>query len=293
MFFNGLGGVDSEDVKNEKFAKGGGVGKKLPKTIKIDNFYEGYINDDFTEMDVYYESDGWDSYKRWREDLQYASENENDSLNGPIYKALEKIGYTLSNENHEFDEENEVITYKIVKLEKDKMATGGGVGDGDILNIDIPKDYGTEEYQKIEVFNKDLGTMSIDEAKEAVSKLGEGWMLPSRSQFKNFIYPNKSKLSNIKDDKLYWTGDSAQKAFSRITSSYYCFDLENGRNWEKRKTSKLSVIAVRLKKDKSNLLAKGGKVSKAKKTTKTNPKPKMVRQYFEDYPYTYKDGGKA
>ncbi len=75
----------------------------------------GTITDDFTKMVVYYESSEWDSRKRWRLDLEAAAENANDCVNEPVLDALEKMGYTLSDENHEFDEDNECITYKIVK----------------------------------------------------------------------------------------------------------------------------------------------------------------------------------
>jgi len=85
-------------------------------TLEIDFNYEGEINSDFTEMTVYYDSDGWDSRKRWRQDLEAAAENSNDMINESVEEALEKIGYTLSDEDHEFDEDNECITYKIVKL---------------------------------------------------------------------------------------------------------------------------------------------------------------------------------
>ncbi len=83
--------------------------------LEIDFNCTGEINDDFTEMVVYYGSDGWDSRKQWRLDLEAAAENSNDFLNSAVEEALEKIGYTLSNEDHEFDEDDECITYKIVK----------------------------------------------------------------------------------------------------------------------------------------------------------------------------------
>lgn len=83
--------------------------------LEINFNYTGEINEDFTEMVVYYDSDGWDSRKNWRMDMESAAENSNDCINEPVWEALEKIGYTLSNEDHEFDEDDECITYKIVK----------------------------------------------------------------------------------------------------------------------------------------------------------------------------------
>lgn len=85
-------------------------------TLEIDFNYEGEINSSFTEMTVYYSSEGWDSRKNWRQDLEAAAENCCDMITESVEYALEKIGYTLSNEDHEFDEDDERITYKIVKL---------------------------------------------------------------------------------------------------------------------------------------------------------------------------------
>jgi hypothetical protein len=75
----------------------------------------GEINDDFTEIVVYYDSEGWDSRERWRQDMEAASENAHDGINEPVWEALQKIGYDLSEETHEFDEDDELIVYKIVK----------------------------------------------------------------------------------------------------------------------------------------------------------------------------------
>lgn len=83
--------------------------------LEIDYCTTGEINNDFTEMVVHYSSDGWDSRKQWRIELEAAAENAHDGINEPVWKALEKMGYTLSEENHEFDEDRERITYKIVK----------------------------------------------------------------------------------------------------------------------------------------------------------------------------------
>lgn len=83
--------------------------------LEIDFNYRGEINGDFTEMIVNYDSNGWDSRRRWRQDMEAAAQNEHDGINGPVWEALEKIGYDLSEETHEFDEDGELITYKIVK----------------------------------------------------------------------------------------------------------------------------------------------------------------------------------
>ena len=84
-------------------------------TLKIDFANEGEINSSFTEMTVYYDSDGWDSRRQWRLDLEAAAENSNDMITEAVEDALNKIGYALSIADHEFDEDNECITYKIVK----------------------------------------------------------------------------------------------------------------------------------------------------------------------------------
>ena len=84
--------------------------------LEIDWNCIGEINEDFTEMIVYYDSDGWDSRKRWREEMEAAAENAHDGINEPVWEALKKRGYDLSEEDHEFDEDDECIIYKIVKL---------------------------------------------------------------------------------------------------------------------------------------------------------------------------------
>ena len=91
------------------------------KTIEIDFNLIGEINSDFTEMKVHFSQDGWDSHKLWRLDLTAAAVNCNDLINEPIFEALEREGYTLSNEDHVFDEDREIIIYKLVKLSIDSL----------------------------------------------------------------------------------------------------------------------------------------------------------------------------
>ena len=84
--------------------------------IYIDHNYTGEVNDTFTEMLVYYDSHGWDSIREWRLDLEAAAENNNDCINEAVDEALANIGYTLSTENHVFNEDEASIKYKIVRL---------------------------------------------------------------------------------------------------------------------------------------------------------------------------------
>jgi hypothetical protein len=74
----------------------------------------GQINEEGTELTVYFSPNGWDNRKQWREALESAANNENDSINEEVWTALEELGYELG-ENHVFDEDDESITYEIIK----------------------------------------------------------------------------------------------------------------------------------------------------------------------------------
>ena len=76
----------------------------------------GWVDTDLNEMEVQYKRDDWDSSRQWRMDLKEAARNSNDCINGAVEEALEKIGYCLSDKRHTFNEDEESITYKIVKL---------------------------------------------------------------------------------------------------------------------------------------------------------------------------------
>jgi len=84
--------------------------------IQIDFIHTGTLNEDQTELTVYMSSEGWDSHKQWRADMEAAAENQHDGINEPVWEALEPLGLTLSDEDHEFDEDDECIVYKIEKL---------------------------------------------------------------------------------------------------------------------------------------------------------------------------------
>ena len=74
------------------------------------------LNQEQTELTVKMSSDEWDSRKQWRQDMEYAASNQNDQINEPIEDALKPLGLTLSEEDHTFNEDNECIIYKVVKI---------------------------------------------------------------------------------------------------------------------------------------------------------------------------------
>ena len=75
----------------------------------------GEINEEGTELTVYFSPNGWDSRKKWREDLEAAAQNDHDGINEAVWIALEEAGYELG-ENHVFDEDTKTITYEICKI---------------------------------------------------------------------------------------------------------------------------------------------------------------------------------
>jgi Protein of unknown function (DUF1566) len=81
--------------------------------------------------------------------------------------------------------------------------------------------------ENLEVYNEDLGEMTWDEAIEKVKELGEGWRLPTKEEFEDRLYPNQSRIPNLKAKKnRYWSstefGDNAAWGFY--------FDFENAFN---------------------------------------------------------------
>jgi hypothetical protein len=77
----------------------------------------------------------------------------------------------------------------------------------------------------LEVYNEDLGKMTWDVATKNVKELGEGWRLPTKEELENKLYPNKSKISNLKDD-YYWSssvGDNGT-AWSFTFNREYAYD---------------------------------------------------------------------
>ena len=72
--------------------------------------------------------------------------------------------------------------------------------------------------ENLEVYNEDLGEMNFDEATEKVKELGEGWRLPTKEEFEDRLYPNQSRIPNLKAKKnRYWSstefGDTAAWGF--------------------------------------------------------------------------------
>jgi hypothetical protein len=84
--------------------------------IQIDFMNTGILNEEKTELRVHMSSNGWDSRRLWREDLENAAQNNNDIITEPVLEALESLGLTLSEEDHEFDEDRELIIYRVIAL---------------------------------------------------------------------------------------------------------------------------------------------------------------------------------
>lgn len=66
----------------------------------------------------------------------------------------------------------------------------------------IPKDLtgdGSNKIENLEVMNKDLGKMNWDDAMKEVAELGDGWRLPTKEECLKILYPNLSKILNLKD----------------------------------------------------------------------------------------------
>jgi len=51
--------------------------------------------------------------------------------------------------------------------------------------------------EELEIWPKDLGEMTWQEAKAEVAKLGPGWRLPTLEEFRETLFPNREKIPNI------------------------------------------------------------------------------------------------
>lgn len=79
------------------------------------------------------------------------------------------------------------------------------------------------------VLTYDLGKMNLDEAIIEVKELGDGWRLPTIEEFKNILYPNKSKIPNIKDD-FYWSSMEYASDAAWYFSFYYEYAYFTNKN---------------------------------------------------------------
>ena len=96
---------------------------------------------------------------------------------------------------------------------------------------------------RLEIWPRDLGMMTWDEAKVEVAKLGPGWRLPTVDEFKEILYPNESKIPKIRSNKFqtpaYWS--------STEYDNYYVwyFNFYNGYAYTYNKYNTYYVRAVR------------------------------------------------
>ena len=91
----------------------------------------------------------------------------------------------------------------------------------------------------LEVWPRDLGKMTWDEATQKVKRLGEGWRLPTKEEFENILYPNKSKIPNLKTE-FYWS--STENDIYNV----WPFNFTNGNaNYTYHKFNSYYVRAVR------------------------------------------------
>jgi hypothetical protein len=70
------------------------------------------------------------------------------------------------------------------------------------------------------VWPRDLGEMTWNEATIKVKELGEGWRLPTIEEFKNILYPNKSKIPNLQD-LYYWSRTEKGLSFAWYYRFYH------------------------------------------------------------------------
>ena len=58
--------------------------------------------------------------------------------------------------------------------------------------------------ENLQVWPEDLGNMNWYNATEAAKALGEGWRLPTKEEFENILYPNKTKIPELTKG-YYWS----------------------------------------------------------------------------------------
>lgn len=89
---------------------------------------------------------------------------------------------------------------------------------------------------RLEIWPRDLGNMTWDEAKVEVAKLGPGWRLPTVNEFKEILYPNEAKIPKIRSNKFktsaYWSSTEYDDNyyFAWYFSFYYRYAFKNNKN---------------------------------------------------------------
>lgn len=57
----------------------------------------------------------------------------------------------------------------------------------------------------LQVWPRDLGEMTWRQATARVAELGPGWRLPTIEEFKETLYPNRSRISGVDENAYYWS----------------------------------------------------------------------------------------
>lgn len=73
---------------------------------------------------------------------------------------------------------------------------------------------------ELQVWPKDLGKMTWDEANIEIAKLGPGWRLPTIAEFKETLYPGRSGIPGLVDDDDYYWSSTEIDNYSAWTFSF-------------------------------------------------------------------------
>lgn len=91
--------------------------------------------------------------------------------------------------------------------------------------------------KNLQVWPEDLGLLSWQEATRAVSDLGPGWRLPTLEEFEDVLYPNRTRIPDLKDE--YWSSTELDHNYA------WYFLFSNGFAYYTNKNFTLYVRAVR------------------------------------------------
>jgi hypothetical protein len=317
MFNNGLGGIGGDEVENEKFATGG----------KVKNFYNEVGNHLSTLFNGDVELEEFDENKNSRFIRYILPEGEIMNIeqdwktDGTSTKPVTEI--------HIYPDTNirlgrfaiwqnpKEYAQDIFDVIKEKFSKGGGI-------TGKPKIKG-KIVDKVKIFNDGPSIDFTDGSSLHSVGLPDGRVknrfIDKSGNYKNLKileeYAKGGGVGNYKADISdlvigneyaivdygmgYWLNDwtyqgktgpdeyifTSSKQFDNnkqvFTKDELLEYLEDGAIVEDENVDDFEEFIK---------MASGGKVSKSKKTTKKKTtKPKMVRQYFEDQPFAYKQGG--
>ena len=76
---------------------------------------------------------------------------------------------------------------------------------------------------RLEIWPRDLGKMTWDEAKVEVAKLGPGWRLPTVDEFKEILYPNRAKIPKIRSNKFQTSAYWSSTEYENFSGWYFTF----------------------------------------------------------------------